>query len=132
MINGGADDDRIFGNSGRDRLQGSKGDDVISGGQGADIIHGNKGNDTMRGGDGRDLLRGGNGQDIYVLENARGFDTFEGFQKGTDKIRLANGLSFEDLSISVKGGNTIISLEQGDIRLAVVLDSDVSDAANFV
>ncbi|MEO0408822.1 MAG: Calx-beta domain-containing protein [Cyanobacteria bacterium P01_A01_bin.135] len=130
-ISGGEGDDQVIGSAGRDILEGNKGDDILFGGQGADRIQGNKGNDVMRGGDGSDTLRGGAGADVYVVERAPGVDQFEGFQRGTDMLRIAGGLTFEDLNIQVTGSSTVIRLQNTGERLAVVVGADVSDASNF-
>ncbi len=130
VITGGSGNDIILGGAGRDVLSGNKGNDELLGGGGSDILRGNKGDDLMSGGNGRDVLRGGGGADIYCLEVARGVDLFEGFQKGTDIID-GGGLSFDDLSVTVRGGNSTIRVEETNQKLAIVIGVDVTDSANF-
>jgi RTX calcium-binding nonapeptide repeat (4 copies) len=90
-VNGGYDDDRIYGSALADHLQGNIGDDKIfglggddvlrgggsndslEGGAGDDTIYGENNRDDMRGGDGDDELTGGEGRDRFWGD--AGFDT---------------------------------------------------------
>ena len=47
MIQGGNNDDRIFGNDGNDRLFGDSGNDVLTGGMGSDTLTGGAGADRF-------------------------------------------------------------------------------------
>ncbi len=105
---GGDGNDRLYGEEGDDCFIGGDGNDRLYGGNGNDFLIGGNGNDRLYGGNGNDFLIGGNGNDrlyegseanIFVLEPDMGRDIIIGFQEGTDKIELAGGLSFEDLTI---------------------------------
>ncbi|HEY9809223.1 MAG TPA: putative Ig domain-containing protein [Halomicronema sp.] len=122
VLMGGAGDDLIFGNSGEDQLFGNTGSDTLAGGKGNDTIHGGVGNDILSGDMGDDRLVGDLGAD--TLTGAEGNDTFviglrkdisgilstggasieeqdyiTDFVKGTDKIEILGGLTFEQLNI---------------------------------
>lgn len=120
---GGADDDRIRGGGSDDRLDGGDGDDVLFGGRGDDVLIG---------GEGDDKLFGGRGDDVYVIGRNTGADTIYGFEDGRDRIRLLNGLKFEDLSISDEGDNsTVISVDDQTIATLIGIRSDLITAADF-
>lgn len=57
MICGGAGDDALEGGVDNDRLFGEMGNDSLDGGLGDDRIFGQNGNDMLRGGDSKDLTR---------------------------------------------------------------------------
>ncbi|MBD2777358.1 GDSL-type esterase/lipase family protein [Iningainema tapete] len=97
-------------NSSTDRLQkieniiGSSFDDVLAGDERDNIINGSAGNDTVTGNGGRDT---------FVIAVGQGTDTITDFIVSQDWIGLANGLSFDQLSITQGTGtninNTLIS-----------------------
>jgi ELWxxDGT repeat protein len=121
-IDGGDGNDRLISNTGIDNLIGANGNDTLSsgngndklwGGNGNDILRGRRGDDILTGGDDRDLLDGGigndilrgrSGDDIFVLKSGAGsdqiFDFNSPFYLGTDRLGLADGLQFEDLSFA--------------------------------
>lgn len=107
------DDRVIYGGAGNDRLFGRGGDDQIFGKEGNDRIWGNRGDDLLRGGLGNDILKGDvlldRSEDTFVLAAGEGKDTILDFTIGEDLIGLADGLTYEDLSISQIGANTTIS-----------------------
>ncbi len=100
-MNGGYDDDRMFGsdladhmqgNIGSDRIFGHGGDDVLRGGGSDDYLRGDVGDDKifgesnsddMRGSDGDDELTGGEGRDDFWGDG--GFDTCNWASK-TEKL----------------------------------------------
>ena len=126
-IDGGDGDDHLISNTGDDNLIGGKGKDTLSSGNGRDtlwgandndILRGRGGNDSLIGGNNSDLLDGGigddtldghNGDDIFVLESDAGSDTIVDFSLGSDRLGLANGLQFDDLSFA---NNTILAGEE--------------------
>jgi ELWxxDGT repeat protein len=121
-IDGGDGNDRLISNTGIDNLMGANGNDTLSsgngndklwGGNGNDILRGRRGDDILMGGDDRDLLDGGigndilrgrDGDDIFVLKSGAGSDRILDFNSpfylGTDRLGLADGLQFEDLSFA--------------------------------
>ena len=73
--------------------------------KGGDVISGNSGNDTIYAGTGSDSITGGEGDDIFAIAKRSGGSTvatadyIANFSNGNDKIRLLDGLTFEDLNI---------------------------------
>ncbi len=115
QFNSPGGDDIIFGGAGRDRIGGKGGNDSLYGGLANDIIYGDGGDDIIRGGKGKDTLYGDSardkGSDTFVLALGEGRDNIMDFEVGRDLIGLADGLTFGSLSISTKGGSTVISAE---------------------
>lgn len=100
-MNGGKNDDFLFGGSAKDIINGGDGNDRISGGGGNDVIDGGAGDDIIDGGAGNDSLTGGAGNDIFKfgISNGQksinfgamiGKDTIEDFKAGADKIDLSS------------------------------------------
>jgi Ca2+-binding RTX toxin-like protein len=69
ILNGGAGNDKIFGNGGNDTVSGGDGDDYIDCGPGADNCDGNAGNDIIIGGQGTDTFTAGSnaGDDVFII-----------------------------------------------------------------
>ena len=129
-INAKASDDVIFGSSANEKLGGWKGNDIIDGDGGHDVLSGGWGHDTLTGGDGNDKLFGGFGNDLldgglgsdtlvggfghdtFIIASGEGTDTIRFFQLGVDRIGLAGGLTFNDLSFS---GNKIIETSTSEV-----------------
>ena len=119
-VDGGSNDDRLFGSSaadcidgrgGEDTIQGRGGDDKLWGGRndpGGDNLLGGAGSDTMEGGPGDDALAGGEGDDYELGEG--GGDWVEG-EGGND--RLAGGAGAD----SVDGGEGNDSVDGGVVFL---------------
>ena len=63
MLEGGDDDDSLFGRGGRDVLMGGRGNDERVGGGGDDVLKPSAGNDRQVGGGGNDRISGGAGND---------------------------------------------------------------------
>jgi predicted extracellular nuclease len=145
-VNGGMGDDTLFGDWGNDVLDGWEGNDFLNGNRGNDWVDGGEGNDTLHGGKdddtliggigndwlfgdlGNDSLLGGDGQDIFVLQIGRGSDVIADFTKNTDKVGLAGGLTFDQLTIldnnQVNNQHTLIKV--GDELLATLYNIDAS------
>jgi Ca2+-binding RTX toxin-like protein len=117
-ILGAGGDDQLFGNRGNDLLTGGDGNDALYGGKDEDTLLGGTGNDVLSGDLGNDLLTGGADADIFVLGAGDGTDTVTDFATGVDLIGLKPDLTFEQLSISVSGGNTVIAF--GDEVLGIL------------
>jgi len=122
---GTAGDDILNGGNGDDTLLGLTGDDILSGDNGIDNLQGGEGKDRLYGGRGNDLLTGGLGSDIFVLMTQSGTDTIQDFADGEDKIGLAGGLTFGQLTIGSSNGNTLISKNGGEV-LAILADVNSS------
>jgi T1SS-143 domain-containing protein len=67
-LNGGIEDDRIYGYGGNDVLNGGEGNDLLRGGAGNDVLIGAAGNDIIIGGKDNDTLSGGSGNDTFIWE----------------------------------------------------------------
>lgn len=94
ILDGGNNDDRIYGDDGNDILKGGSGIDRLYGGNqndflygqdGGDFLYGENGNDYLNGGLGLDRMEGGNNDDTLIsLDNSvtdilfgnAGFDSF--------------------------------------------------------
>lgn len=95
VLSGGAGADQLYGGQSRDTLTGGAGDDRLFGGDGADRLSGGAGNDWLSGGAGADTLWGGAGADVFVLSPlGKGLDWIRDFERGTDHIRLQDGLTW--------------------------------------
>jgi len=105
FLEGSAGKDKICGDSGNDTITGGADEDIIWGGKGNDLILGDSGNDTLDCGKGSDTVTGGPGDDIFAIGKGNGgptvatADYITDFEKGKDKIRLLDGLTFGDLNI---------------------------------
>jgi RTX calcium-binding nonapeptide repeat (4 copies)/Calx-beta domain len=128
-LNGNDGDDTLYGDGDNDSLIGEAGNDILYGGAGNDTLRGGTGNDILYGGAGRDTLTGGTGNDGFVIGKGTGgrtlsrADVITDFKTG-DRLRLANGLAFGDLSITQGKGryakDTIIRNKRSGEYLAIV------------
>lgn len=145
-LNGGAEDDTIFGLGGNDTLRGAGGYDVLLGGDGNDSLSGGALDDFLIGGAGNDTIDGGTGDDWSSYEDVAtavqvdlnltaAQNTLGG---GTDKlIGIENlyGSAFNDTLIGNAGvnylsggaGNDSLSGGAGDDHLEGTGGSDVID-----
>jgi uncharacterized repeat protein (TIGR01451 family) len=114
----GAGNDRVYGNRGNDKLYGEDGEDCLYGGEGDDTICAGEGNDLINGQQGNDRLIGGEGNDRFVLRRGGGTDTIIDFELGVDRLALADGLTYADLTIV--NGVTGAIVRAGDEDLAIV------------
>ena len=89
-----------FGFEGDDVLTGSESADALFGNDGTDILLGGSGDDVLAGNAGIDGLLGGPGADQFVLAPGEGSDIIVDFEDGSDRIVLANGLSFDSLTFT--------------------------------
>jgi Ca2+-binding RTX toxin-like protein len=142
-------DDRLLGGKGSDKLYGDAGQtldaaaaytDVLGGN---DLLDGGEGNDTLRGGFGADMLTGGAGADRFVFASGGGgviipaADVILDYLRGTDRIGLADDLTFAGLSLAegmFSGGSaldTVISVAGTGEILAVVQDVTGLTSSDF-
>ncbi|NEQ97633.1 MAG: hypothetical protein F6K30_13085, partial [Cyanothece sp. SIO2G6] len=118
--------DTLLGGLGDDSIQGRKGDDTLIGGLGDDRLQGGNGNDILDGGLGSDGYNGGSGADTFVLQLGEGRDFIGDFRSWQgDTIALADGLTFEDLTINRYGADGA-RVFAGDDYLAIVLSTSFS------
>lgn len=88
LLDGGSEDDIIWGNIGNDVLNGKAGNDRIDGGPGNDLLRGGDDDDTLRGGDGNDTVNGDAGND--TLYGDAGDDYISG-RTGDDTLIGGSG-----------------------------------------
>lgn len=111
LLDGGADDDLIFGANGNDEITGGAGDDTIIGGPAdadgpdGDLVYGGKGDDSISGGDDRDFIFGGKGKD--TLQGGSRSDLLHGGQGKDLLIGDTNSIGF-DTMIGGKGSDTFV------------------------
>ncbi|MBW4474768.1 MAG: hypothetical protein KME45_30970 [Stenomitos rutilans HA7619-LM2] len=141
VINGQGDDDTLWGLSGNDTLRGGTGNDTLLGGLGKDYLAGGEGNDTLFGqawddflvgdqgddvlfgGSGHNTLVGGLGKDIFAL-TGEGTDLVLDFTVGQDRLGLAAGLTFDQLTLTqgtgVNASSTWVKLNStGDLLMTL-------------
>ncbi|MDY6938553.1 MAG: isopeptide-forming domain-containing fimbrial protein [Cyanobacteriota bacterium] len=128
---GGAGNDSLFGNEGNDTLIGEDGDDCMFGGQGDDTLKGGNGNDLLEGDRGDDLLIGGSGSDVFVLRVGDGSDVITDFEVGVDLLGLADGLSFEQLTITQGTTGAVVSFGTEILVTLTGVPATSLNATNF-
>ncbi|MEG4014798.1 MULTISPECIES: chemotaxis protein CheB [unclassified Microcoleus] len=143
FLEGGAGKDKICGDRGNDTISGGADDDILWGGKGSDLILGDSGNDIIYGGAGSDTVTGGPGDDIFAIAKDNGgrtlatADYITDFGSGSDKIRLLDGLTFEDLDIKqgtdANSNSTVIQDKLTGEYLAVLpgVNSSTINRDNF-
>ena len=132
--------DLLFGGAGDDRLYGNAGDDQLDGGLGQDILWGDDENtyeyDYAMPGMENEQQTGGS--DTFVIRLGDGGSSVEtadvimDFEDGTDQIGLADGLTYNEITLSQGEGNYIddvVITSQGEF-LVVVKDIELS-SLNF-
>ncbi|MDJ0743307.1 MAG: spondin domain-containing protein [Xenococcaceae cyanobacterium MO_167.B27] len=137
VILGGAGDDTVEGGAGRDQILGNRGDDYLLGNRGRDVILGGAGDDLIDGGKGNDRISGNSGADQFVLRLGDGRDTILDYQDNVDSFALADGLEFEQLTITQGVGEAVISVTETNEELAVIFGANadnitVEDFTNLV
>jgi hypothetical protein len=143
FLEGDAGKDKICGDRDNDTIVGGDDDDILWGGKGSDLIAGNSGNDSIYGGAGSDTMTGGTGDDIFAIAKGSGGQTvatadyIADFGNGNDKIRLLDGLAFEDLNIQqgteANSNSTVIQDKLTGEYLAVLpgVNSSSINRSNF-
>src|SRR4028118_1586119 len=143
FLEGDAGKDKICGARDNDTIVGGDDDDIIWGGKGSDLISGDSGNDIIYGGAASDTVTGGTGDDIFAIAKGSGRQTvatadyIADFGNGNDKIRLLDGLAFEDLNIQqgtdANSNSTVIQDKLTGEYLAVLpgVNSSRINRSNF-
>jgi len=143
FLEGDAGKDKICGDRDNDSILGGADDDIIWGGKGSDLIGGDFGNDIIYAGAGSDTMTGGTGDDIFAIAKGSGgptvatADSIADFGNGNDKIRLLDGLAFEDLNIQqgtdANSNSTVIQDKLTGEYLAVLpgVNSSSINRSNF-
>jgi Ca2+-binding RTX toxin-like protein len=112
VLDGGRQDDKLYGGDG---------DDTLTGGEGRDTLDGGRGDDTLIGGEGRDVMDGGAGDDLFVFGPGSGNDVAHGGAGWLDTVQLqgADGgpLNADSFSIELSQG-TIEQRADDYVRLS--------------
>jgi Ca2+-binding RTX toxin-like protein len=114
---GGEDEqDTLTGSTPKDQLSGAAADDILLGG-----------------GIGNNQFSGSAGSDTFVLAPGEGTYTITDFMVDQDRIGLAEGLSFGQLTITQDGSDTLIKLTNDNEILAILsgVQSNTLTAADF-
>ncbi|HIK55042.1 MAG TPA: alkaline phosphatase [Synechococcales cyanobacterium M55_K2018_004] len=136
-LRGGAGDDFINAGEGANTLKGGDGNDTLLAGAGDDIIFGGLGDDTINAGTGTNTINAGSGNNVIIsrgidditvsrdgmnrfdLIAGPGIATIRGFT-ADDRIRLGSGLTFDALTISRSGRDTLLTVTATGDLLAVL------------
>lgn len=120
--------------SGIEAVRGTGGNDILRGASGAESLWGGSGDDTIDGRGGDDVLRGDAGLDVFVLRVGDGTDTVADFTNGQDRIGLASGLAFTDLTIRAgSGGTELVVTASGEVlALLAGVSPALLDAGDFL
>ncbi|WP_082506625.1 hypothetical protein, partial [Rhizobium sp. Leaf383] len=99
-LNGGADNDTLYGGNN---------DDTLNGNDGADQLYGDSGNDVLDGGSQADRMYGGDGDDTYRVDVAGDIVT-EYEDQGTDTVRTNLTYSLgENVENLILGGSSAVN-----------------------
>lgn len=99
--------------NGRNVVFAGSGNDVIITGSGDDLIYANGGNNTIAAGAGNNTVYAGSGFDRFIL-NKNGNTEVIGFDKN-DRIALGGTLRIEDVSITKRGLDVVLSTGGRDV-----------------
>jgi Ca2+-binding RTX toxin-like protein len=124
-------DDLLNGGVGSDRLNGRGGDDILTGLLGKDFIDGGKGDDILYGGKGLDELFGGKGEDVFVLELDAGRDLIKDFRIDQDQLKLWDDIDLDDIGITQKGRDTLISYDDKTLAILQNVQADQISVSDF-
>ncbi|WP_430450469.1 calcium-binding protein [Rhodophyticola sp.] len=156
-MNGGGQDDALYGGSGNDTLNGGNGFDYLDGGAdddrllggfssdtllggSGDTLQGEAGNDLLNGGAGNDLLVGGSQAETFVFADGFGQDTITDFDDmdGREDIDLTgvseitNWADLYNNHMTQVGSRVIIEDGSGDfIRVDGVTIAEL-DPTDFI
>ncbi len=154
MLDGGSDDDRVWGYGGNDTLLGSTGNDQLVSGAGhdwadggtgndrlwgeadADSLMGGVGNDELMGGSGNDLLLGGSGDDVLFgetgndqLNGGLGRDWLYG-NEGDDALVAIDNVVNDHVDSGV--GNDSVWVNRSGASFDTVAGQTTADKTHFV
>lgn len=116
----------------KDIISGYQSNDILNAKAGDDTVYGGEGDDTVTGGLGNDNIWGNAGKDTFAFAAGDGTDTINDFEKGQDKIKLLNDLSFEQLTITPTNGNVEIKVTDTQKVLAVIKGAVQLDSSDFM
>jgi len=114
---------QIYGTANNDLINGTSGNDQIFGYDGNDALYGGNGEDTLVGGAGNDTLEDGSGNDTYVFGIGSGRDMINDYSydyaSTFDTLQFGEGISPDDLKISLEGYNLIIKFPNEEDALLI-------------
>jgi Ca2+-binding RTX toxin-like protein len=108
-----------IGSNDNDILVGTNGNDTLSGLDGNDTLYGQGGNDVLDGGAGDDVLYGDAGNDTYLFGTGSGQDYVYDSAGNIDTVRLADGITPADVTVSRDQDNLYLSLNGGTDQLTL-------------
>lgn len=123
----------FIGTDGRDTATGFRygfgksGNDTLDSGEGNDRVDGGGGSDRLTGGPGDDVLIGGTGRDTFFFVPGDGTDIVADYEPGKDALSIHLG-GTGTVSVSGDGADTLIGYANGQIRLAGIAPSKLTDA----
>jgi hypothetical protein len=123
--------DTLTGTEARDNINGLGGNDRISGLGGNDVLIGGGGKDVLFGGLGNDRLTGGAKRDTFALETGAGTDRILDFKDRQDRLGLAGGITFGQLSFSQRGNNLLIRAGNDSLALLSGVNRNQITQADF-
>ena len=153
-VNSGPGDDELIAGRG-DILSGGPGNDTLNGARGAggNRMYGGPGNDDFLlgsgyraiGGKGNDsffvtsggdnVMTGGQGRDRFWIANGELPETaniITDFKRGTDLLGMSGlGLSFDDLTLTQRNANTIISVSGEEVAILRGIQANGLSESNF-
>ncbi|HEY9641969.1 MAG TPA: calcium-binding protein [Coleofasciculaceae cyanobacterium] len=130
---GGEGNDTLMSSKNNMILNGGAGDDKLIGGKGKDLLVGGDGNDILFGHRGPNIMVGGTGSDIFVLNRGRGHNIVKDFNAlEGDKLALPRGLTFDKLTITQIGNDTLIEREHHKVGLLLGVQASSITADVFI
>jgi Ca2+-binding RTX toxin-like protein len=123
--------DTLTGTEGRDNINGLGGNDRLSGLGGNDVLIGGGGKDVLFGGLGNDRLTGGAKRDTFALETGAGTDRILDFKDKQDRLGLAGGITFDQLSFARRGNNLLVSAGNDALALLSGVNRNQITQADF-
>lgn len=115
-------------------------DDILDGGAGNDRIYGQEGNDTITGGAGSDYMEGGIGDDEFALSSGSGIDVIGDFTIGEDLLNVStlldssgNPVDVNDVTVTSDGeGGSFLTFPNGEqVRLRGIAPSQLDTDAEL-
>lgn len=108
-LTGGSGADTLYGDAGANTLNGGINNDTLYGLDGQDILIGGAGADTLNGGVGTDTMQGGDSDDIFLIGSSSehtSFELIDGGAGSNDRIRFTSTFTGQTLVLSNRVTNT--------------------------
>ncbi|MFS1525129.1 calcium-binding protein [Microbulbifer sp. 2304DJ12-6] len=123
-LDGGADNDQLYGSDGNDQLFGGTGDDILQG----DVTPFDYGDNAFTGGPGKDILYGGYGRDTYYYYRGDGEDiltetkideAYSNFEASIDSLVFGPNIKTEDVEFYRIGENLELRFSQAGDKITI-------------